>query len=212
MSLKDDVTERIRRAITSGELALGAKLSENSLAEKLGVSRTPVRESLQVLALDGLVKIKPQRGTFVFDPSDAEIVEICAFRTTLECAALDGLDMAAAAPAIEAILLAAEHALDKGDLAACHGLDTEFHTALIGHSGNRYLLDAYRSISDRVTALRQLLPMTEDRLRNGLDGHQQIVEALSVGDIEGAKTCLQAHIIRVQSLQSDAASAHISVG
>jgi DNA-binding GntR family transcriptional regulator len=204
MSLKDQIKQQIRTDITSGTLALGTKLSENSLAKKLSVSRTPVREALQALKNDGLVTVEPQRGTFVFTLSATELDQICAFRTILEKGALNTIDLSQAAPVIETILMTAEIALEQGDLETCHRLDTDFHSALIDHCDNAYLQEAYRSISDRVTALRQLLPMTENRLRNGLDGHHRIVQALSDGDVAEAKSCLESHIVRVAMLQKQA--------
>ena len=78
----------MRESIVSGDLELGSALSERALAEKLGVSKTPVREALAQLRVEGLVRIYPQRGAYVFTLSAREVIEICEFRQTLEAAAL----------------------------------------------------------------------------------------------------------------------------
>src|SRR6185503_16160600 len=71
------VEERLRDAIMYGALGLGEAISEDRLATMLGVSRTPVREALTALQLQGLVVIQPQRGSFVFEPTERDLAEIC---------------------------------------------------------------------------------------------------------------------------------------
>ena len=95
-SLAETVLERLRSDIVRGALGLGELLSERVLAEKLGVSKTPVREALAQLRQEGLVRIVPQRGAFVFSLSASEVIAICEFRQTLEAAALAHVDDARA--------------------------------------------------------------------------------------------------------------------
>ena len=87
-SLTESVVKRLREAIVSGDFELGQPLSERQLAELLEVSKTPVREALAQLRLEGLVRILPQRGAFVFTLSQQEVVEICELRQALEASAL----------------------------------------------------------------------------------------------------------------------------
>ena len=87
-SLAETVLDRLRADIVRGALGLGELLSERVLAEKLGVSKTPVREALAQLRQEGLVRIVPQRGAYVFSLSAPEVIAICEFRQTLEAAAL----------------------------------------------------------------------------------------------------------------------------
>src|SRR5690606_32899272 len=87
-SLTESVIKRLRAAIVSGDFALGQPLSERQLAELLEVSKTPVREALAQLRLEGLVRIQPQRGALVFTLSQREVVEICELRQALEASAL----------------------------------------------------------------------------------------------------------------------------
>ena len=87
-TLTEQAADTIRARIIGGELPLGAPLSENQLASELGVSKTPIREALLQLKVEGLVSIQPQRGSFVFDMSPADIAELGELRETLELAAL----------------------------------------------------------------------------------------------------------------------------
>src|SRR5258705_4188311 len=87
-TLAAQVTDRIRRAILDAEFGLGEPLSEDSLATALGVSRTPVREALNALQAQGLISIEPQRGSYVFSPSEQDVEELCAFRRLLEAEAM----------------------------------------------------------------------------------------------------------------------------
>ena len=87
-SLTESAVKRLRDAIVSGDFELGQPLSERQLAEMLEISKTPVREALAQLRREGLVRILPQRGAFVFTLSQQEVVEICEIRQALEASAL----------------------------------------------------------------------------------------------------------------------------
>ena len=87
-SLTDLAHDSIRQLIVDGELAMGAQLSEATLAAQLGISKTPVREALLRLRVDGLIEIQPQRGTFVFSLTPRQVEEICAFREVVEVSAV----------------------------------------------------------------------------------------------------------------------------
>ena len=87
-SLKEIAAERIREAIVEGRLKMGESLSENFLAQNLQVSKTPIREALSLLNMEGLVNIVPQKGTFVFSMEKPEIIELCELRFALESLAL----------------------------------------------------------------------------------------------------------------------------
>src|SRR6516225_7113406 len=79
-SLTERVTERLRQAILDGEVELGDVLSEDKLATILGVSRSPVREAFAILEQQGLIDVRPQRGSFVFLPSPEDTQNLCEFR------------------------------------------------------------------------------------------------------------------------------------
>lgn len=87
-SLVATVVDRLRQAIVDAELTLGSELSEAGLASMLGVSRTPIREALTILQQQGMVNIIPQRGTYVFFPTEQDIIDLCEYRIVLESRAV----------------------------------------------------------------------------------------------------------------------------
>ena len=106
-SLTEIVAQRVRQAIIDGEFALGQMISEETLAESFGVSRTPVRDALTLLQTTGLVEIRSKRGSYVFQPDEADVQAICDFRAMLE---LHGATLSRAANR-EATLAALREAL-----------------------------------------------------------------------------------------------------
>jgi DNA-binding GntR family transcriptional regulator len=156
-SLTETAVEYIREAITNGDLGLGHPISESVLAASLGISKTPVREALAQLKIEGLVKIFPQRGTFVFTMSEQEVNDICELRYTLESAALK----LAIERNKQSFLNELIKIVDKMTAARREekdnqylDLDTDFHALFFKHCGNRFMDEAYRLIVSRVAAVR----------------------------------------------------------
>lgn len=88
-TLADAVTARLREAIVTGQLAQGEKLAETALAAQMGVSRSPVREALHRLQLEGLVHSQPNRGSYVWEPTEADVDEIISLRVMIESLAAE---------------------------------------------------------------------------------------------------------------------------
>ncbi|MEE8275784.1 MAG: GntR family transcriptional regulator, partial [Alphaproteobacteria bacterium] len=154
-SLTEQAVEEIRARIVRGDFELGAPLSENTLAAELGVSKTPVREALLHLKSEGLVSIQPQRGSFVFNMSSAEVLELGELRETLELAALRlaaDRDARGLADELRAIVANMRLALDRNDVISYRTLDADLHRAFFEHAGNRYLLASYMEIAFRIQA------------------------------------------------------------
>lgn len=201
-SLGNQVTERIRTAIQDGEFKLGEALSELKLAAALGVSRTPVREALNVLQLQGLIEIRPQAGSFVFMPSEEDVAEICLFRRIMETAALR-LSFARRREEtlrqLREAVGAMERAQDAGDQLAVARADTAFHQCIAANCGNVYLINAYGLISGRIAALRTYNVVTNDSRRNkAVTEHRAIVAALAKGELERAEVILDEHVSRMR--------------
>jgi DNA-binding GntR family transcriptional regulator len=200
-SLTSVVTDHIRGMIIRGDVPLGASISERSISAELKVSKTPVREALAQLKHEGLVTIVPQSGVRVFTLSAREVREICTFRRALESAALeiamtvnpDGLlrDL----QAIEARMRAA---LERGDVRAYLGLDTEFHLAFFANCGNAYLQNAYGLYAGKIAALRTHLADKPRHTQLSLEEHCEIVAAVRAGDTTALKRILDHHIGRTQ--------------
>jgi DNA-binding GntR family transcriptional regulator len=196
-SLTDLVVERIREQIVDGRLGVGQPLSENVLAAELGISKTPVREGLLQLKMQGLVEVRPQRGSYVFSLDDDAVGELCELRAVLELAALSrALARARAhlARDLAAILARMEKALAASDLAAYRRLDAAFHQAIVDRSGNRFLVDGYEAIALKVQALRTRLSVSQAHIEASLVQHRRLLALVRRGAASEADALLARHI------------------
>jgi DNA-binding GntR family transcriptional regulator len=194
-SLTAIAKESIRRAIVDGELEFGAQLSESALALMLGVSKTPVREALLQLKLEGLVDIQPQSGTFVFDPTEDQVREICRFREIIELSALElaiERDAKGLAQQMMAALKVAKTSQKSKPLPRDE--DARFHGAILECCGNTYVQAAYQLIADKIQALRARLSSDDTRIDSCHDTHSGIVQLVRDGDAKKACAELRAHI------------------
>lgn len=198
-SLTELVTEHLRHEIVSGALDFGAALSEATIADRLDVSRTPVREAFQRLEIEGLVRSEPQRGTFVFSTSKAELKSLCDVRNVLETGAIH-LSVKHDRPGLVKRLTAVIHRMKKerasDNVAAYLHLDTEYHQALIDGAANIYLDQSYQTIAPRMAALRNRLPAHPDLIEKSFREHCEIRDLIDYGDIDGALEVLGLHIGR----------------
>jgi len=199
-SLTTQVTERLRNAILDAEFKLGEALSEDKLATALKVSRTPVREALTALQLQGLIHIQPQRGSFVFMPSVADLAELCEFRCIIEVQALH-LCFAHSRKAMLAQMRSASSAMAaaraaKDPLASARA-DSAFHESLLGNCQNHYLTEAYRLASGKVSALRAHSSTANVRTAANVE-HEQIIKAVARNDLPAAEAILTDHILKMR--------------
>lgn len=198
-ALTSRVTERLRRAILDGEVELGDALSEDKLATKLGVSRSPVHEALTELEQQGLIDIRPQRGSFVFLPTTEDIENLCQFRRMIETEALSLAMRRRRGETLEALKAAAHDMQDAvlaDDNLRSANADTAFHAASIENSGNPYLINAYRLISGKVAALRS--HRSTEGIRSAASAeHVDIIARLEQDDLPGACEALSAHILKM---------------
>jgi DNA-binding GntR family transcriptional regulator len=196
-SLTELAVERIRAAIIEGRFGFGEQLSEAALAAQLGISKTPVREALLRLKLDGLVEIHPQRGTFVFAVGAAEVAEICRFREIIEAAALAeamAKTRETLVARLEENVAAMRRAHRARNTGALPQLDDEFHGAIIELCGNAYLRAAYGLIEHKIHALRWRLPASNDQVEHCQDNHALILEQIREASVGRAQTTLKRHI------------------
>ncbi len=200
---KGEIADRIRRRITSGQMALGARIGDKQLARELDVSRTPVREALLQLQSEGLVEIRPQSGTFVFDLTVRDIHDICATRAILETGAIRFLLAGSAGETLAELNTLVGHAalaLEDGDLQECDALDWRFHENLIAATGNRYLIRAYRGISSQLRALRQRMPATRERVARAIGQHRRLIDLCAAGRSAEAEEQIATHVGNVERL------------
>lgn len=201
--LREIVFESIREAIINGTLKQGERLMETQLAEELGVSRTPVREAIRKLELEGLVVMVPRKGAYVAGISARDAADILEIR-----AALEGLAAKLAAERItpdeiEELSNDIEgmgQAIDKGDLDTAIEYDTKFHTVLISASRNTRLVSMVSNLQEQVMRFRVMLTITrQDLARDSLLEHRRIVDALSRKDRFLAQSLAKEHVEKVET-------------
>lgn len=196
-SLTELAQERIRSLIVTGTFALGEQLSEVQLANRLGISKTPVREALLRLQHGGLVGIHPQRGTFVFTLDEEGVDQVCRFRTVIECEALAEAMKRRPAQLLQALdhcMAELERAAAGGQLHEFPRLDTAFHDAMVVSCDNEYLKTAYELVASQVAALRYRLATQAEDLRHCQGEHAELVAAVRARDSRKARALLKAHI------------------
>jgi DNA-binding GntR family transcriptional regulator len=205
-SLTAMAVDAIRRAIVGGDLGLGEQLSEGVLARTLGISKTPVREALQQLRNEGLVRIIPQTGSFVFSMSAHEVLELCELRLTLEEAALRFAIERNREPflsALKRIVAEMERAQARGDTRGYLALDTEYHAQFFEFCGNSYMADSYDRIVGKVAALRTHLAARPSHTKKSMIEHRAIAEAIEAGKDDSLRDILHRHIGRTKKSYSE---------
>lgn len=197
-SLTDTVEERIRDMIVTGALEFGQQITERQLSDQFGVSKTPVREAMVRLALEGLVEIKPRAGNFVFVPTERMITQITDLRRLLESGALksalrhdrDGL-MAALRDNVAQSRLVQE---SEDPSRTYRKLDTAFHAIFFAYADNPYMSQAYDVIAHKVRSMRNRLTFPASFVRVSLAQHEEIVDLLEKDQVGQAVMHLDYHI------------------
>jgi len=205
-SLAEDAADRIREQILAGGFAQGEHLVEAKIAQRLNVSRGPVREAFKLLRSEGLLQEEPRRGTFVVRLMPSDIHEIYGLRAAIEGKAARALAMRGDASAVADLrnrLDALDRAVRAGDGASVFQRDLEFHDALCRLSGNARLHEVF---SRYVPTLRALLRLDEHVYRS-LDDialeHRPLVEAIEAGDADRAAELAEHHCDHAGELIAD---------
>lgn len=195
--LREVVCETLRDAIRSGVLQPGERLMEIQLAEELGVSRTPVREAIRKLELEGYVIMIPRRGTYVASLSIRDINEVFEIRTTL-----DSLASGLAAERItdeelermQRLLVAIGSYIEEGNMEKIVEADMEFHDILYQASRNTRLVGIIVNLRDQLTRYRRTSMAVPGRLQETLAEHRRIVDAIAQGNVEEAQQAAEYHM------------------
>jgi DNA-binding GntR family transcriptional regulator len=196
-SLTSLIFDKIREDILNGRYLTGDKLVEIKLADELGVSRTPVREALKQLELDGLVDNIPNRGVVVKGISQDDIDDILTIRLCIE-----GLVGQWAAERIldeevkelEEIFDLMEFYTSKGDIDKIFDLNTKFHETLYKATKSRYLEGVLKDFQLFIKSSRNNSLKTEGRLLTALEEHRNILDAIKQHDLEKTRNSLVKHI------------------
>lgn len=195
--LREVVFEAIRNAIISGSLKPGERLMEVQMAERLGVSRTPIREAIRKLELEGLIIILPRKGAYVADLSVKDLTEVLEIR-----AALEGMATGLAVTRIneeeieelELIALKFHKALENNNLEELLFQDSQFHEAIFKASRNERLIQLNNNLREQVQRFREMYLKKVNRSKKTSREHFDIVEAISSRDISKAEKLARKHI------------------
>ena len=206
----------LRDLIMGGELAPGARLGEVEIADRLGVSRTPVREALRRLAAEGLVEIAPNRGARVVTWTVAELEGVFDLRAVLE-PQLTAHAVPNAAPAdVDELDALARRMHEVGtpgpgqDLDALVPLNRAFHDRLVALAAHPTLATALAAAIHPPIVRRNFLTYDEASLRRSLAHHSEIVAALRAGDPEWARAVMTSHIANARAVMVRAAGVQIA--
>ncbi|MGE0496592.1 MAG: phosphonate utilization associated transcriptional regulator [Ramlibacter sp.] len=197
-SLTNVVQQEIERAILVGEYAPGSKLIEAALAEKLGVSRGPVREAFRMLEEAGLVRNEKNRGVYVRDIPIDEAVEIFDLRAAMD--ELVGRQLArnitpAQLKEMKGLVDQMEKAVKTSDTYNYHLLNLRFHDRLVEMAGNRKLTAIYRKLIKELSLFRRLNLADGWLMPISASEHRQIVKAIASGDADAAGRAMFDHVI-----------------
>jgi len=193
----DYFRDRIEDEIATGQLKPGERLDEMSLAERFGVSRTPIREALQQLAAGGMVELRPNRGAIVSAPDPTRLMEMFDVMAELEamCGRLAARRLLAEDEALlTSTLGACRKAMDAGDPDAYYYENERFHRAIYAASGNRFLADQAIALHRRLAPFRRLQLRVRDRMKTSQREHEEILAAILEGEAGIAAERLRAHV------------------
>jgi len=202
----------LRRAILEVSLPPGSALAEAEIAARFGLSRTPVREALLRLAGEGLVEIRPQRGTYVSRIALARIEEALFVREAVECAVLARVahrtDRALVARALAVVVDEQAAAAAAGDVAAALAADTRFHRALVEAGALPGVWDVVAQARDLHHRIRAIAVPELGSARQAIADHRAVVRAVRAGDVAQAQLRMAAHLGRNLVLAREIAVRH----
>ncbi|WP_138467180.1 GntR family transcriptional regulator [Poseidonocella sp. HB161398] len=193
----DIIAAELEERICDGTFADGERLDEVRLAEQFGVSRTPLREALQKLALSGLVEQLPRRGVFVRQPGPVELMEMFEVMAEMEavCGRLAAGRISDAALAeLDAANAMCRRAVTTQDADAYYLENERFHHIIYRESGNAFLAQETGALHRRLKPFRRMQLRLRGRLPQSMGEHEEIVAALRAGDGERAAADLRAHV------------------
>ncbi|WAL66065.1 GntR family transcriptional regulator [Amycolatopsis cynarae] len=193
---RDKAYAFLKHSVLADPAMEGAFVSEQEVAERVGVSRTPVREALLQLAAEDLVQLVPNRGAYVAPLSGRDLKDLFELRGVLERFAAQKALAEGAVPAneMEATLTRQAHHTDREHAKDFIELDHHFHSLLVEAAGNAMLTKTYASLRARqMRAGLTALERSENRQEAVLAEHRRILDALVAGDLEGALAAIDDH-------------------
>ena len=191
--------ERLCEEIRSGKLPPGSRLRETEIAERLAISRTPVREAIRRLEADGLVDHLPRSGAVVRKLEYPELMELYEMRTVLEGTAARLAARAASPVELEELVaINDEMRAAAGRPEVVIGLNRQFHKLLLDAARNRFLLRAMATVENTLLILGSSSMAKPDRAREAVDEHREVLDALLARDGAAAEAAMRRHMERAQ--------------
>lgn len=199
MSLAGQAVDVLRELVLTGDIPPGARVNEVELAQRLGISRGPLREAIRHLASEGLLVLAPHRGASVPTSDAADVQALFELRTALECAAAE----LAASRRSEADVVRLRAVCEESRRAYSAGerfpyrLDLAFHQALLDAARSPRIAEQVRLVQQRVVLLRSGLRDDPPHQHASLDDHDALVAAIAGADPSRASDVMRRHLARV---------------
>jgi len=197
LPLRDVVFNTLREAILKGDLKPGERLMEVKLANKLGVSRTPIREAIRKLELEGLVKMIPRRGAEVAEITEKSLLDVMEVRDSLEelsvilaCDRMSGEEMDELKEAAHEFELVS----GTNDVKKIAQADVHFHDIIYDSTDNSKLVQLLNNLREQMYRYRVEYLKNQEVYPKLIEEHHQIISYLEKRDKEGAKHIMSAHI------------------
>lgn len=213
------LSERIRIAladdIASGALAPGTPLDEQQVADRHGVSRTPVREAFRQLASAGLVEIRPRRGVVVATLTPERIVDMFEMSAEIEamCVRLATYRMNPMERSrLRQLHEESEAMVANGDFDAYDQFNQRFHEAIYRATHNGFIAEQAMALRERMAAFRRVQLHEQGRPERSRHEHGEIMEAIMRGDGEEAASCMRAHMLNASIALERYVAAHAAAG
>ena len=197
LPLRDVVFNTLRKAILRGNLEPGERLREIHLADKLGVSRTPIREAIRKLELEGLVVMIPRKGAVVAEITEKSLRDVLEVRRALEALAVRLACEKILDAEVEELKVAAERfeeALETGDVTAFAEADVRFHDIIYRATDNQRLIQLLYNLREQMYRYRVEYLKREDAHETLLEEHQAIIETIEKRDVAKAVEAVRTHI------------------
>ncbi|MEX0707342.1 MAG: GntR family transcriptional regulator [Woeseia sp.] len=195
--LHSEVAERLRSLIVQGELAPGDRLNERVLAERFNISRTPLREAIKILALEGLVRLLPNRGAEVTQLTRSNVEDMFQVVGALEALAGELACQRASDDDIAEIRRLHNEMwarFEAGDRAEYFTLNQRIHAKIVDCAGNAELSAIYRNLAQRLHRARYMANFSKDRWSHAMQEHEEILDAIASRDSARLNSILKSHL------------------
>ena len=206
LPLRDVVFNTLRKAILRGELKPGERLMEIQLANKLGVSRTPIREAFRKLELEGLVLMIPRKGAEVAQITEKNMQDVLEVRKALEELSVQLACERITPEQVEEMKMAAEDfrkVLKSGDVTKIAEADVKFHDIIFAATNNQRLITLLNNLREQMYRFRVEYLKQKECYPQLLEEHDKLIALISGGEVEEACELMGCHIDNQASTVSD---------